>query len=63
MQSLSPAADKFVTLIELQELHLYGIRSERALKDRISSERMSVAKANVRAPLLGSPPAAPMMSG
>jgi hypothetical protein len=31
MQSLSPAADKFVTLIELQELHLYGIRSERAL--------------------------------
>lgn len=31
MKNLPPAADKFVTLVELQERHLYRVRSEREL--------------------------------
>jgi len=31
MKNLPPAADKFVTLVELQERHLYRVRSDRGL--------------------------------
>jgi hypothetical protein len=31
MENLPPVADKFVTLVELQERHLYRIRSDRGL--------------------------------